>query len=458
MRVSERRRANGNHLRRLQVAWPGNAVIADGAYGSGTERVAAYDRARNGDNREGAGGTDVLCVFLDAPLEDSTGSIRWRQLASVACGLGKATVVVVHELEPDAQVWLAERLGARVVGLGVTRSGRTTAIARGLTRPRRSWPPTKTDVAAAAKRDRPRTWQGSAERRVVRRRRGVVGAAPRAARARQWSTSSTCRAATGGSWRGSPRTGSGGGSPTTAAWRRASSGSPATYRAASATGGSSGVLPSAPQAWPWPARPSSGTGFHCVRTGVDDPGPVQPLTDPYAVPHFVFFGSFLYPPHQDAAEWFALYVLPPLRRLLPACRVVFAGPCPDWMFSFGRLHDIEVSGRLDDAGTVLDGRCVVIAPIRAGSGTVIEVVEAWARRVPVVSTSRGVEGLDAHDGDDVLVADDPAEFAAQCSMAARYPELRDKLTANGRVRYEAEFTWPLIGAELADWLTEAPAH
>ena len=199
-----------------------------------------------------------------------------------------------------------------------------------------------------------------------------------------------------------------------------------------------------------------GRGFHCVRTGVDDPGEVQAPTDPYPVPHFVFPGSFLYPPHQDAAEWFTLYVLPPLRELLPACRVVFAGECPDWMRSFGDLHGIEVTGHLDDVGAVLDGRCVVIAPIRAGSGTVVEVIDAWARGIPVVATSRGVEGLEPHDGDDVLVADDPAEFAARCSMAARYPALRARLAAHGRARYEAEFTWPGIGADLVAWLSSLP--
>ena len=92
----------------------------------------------------------MLCVFLDAPLDDSTGSLRWRQLASVACGLGEATVVVLHALEPDTQVWLAERLGARVVGLDVGRSGRVSAVARGLVHPRRCWPPTKANMATAA--------------------------------------------------------------------------------------------------------------------------------------------------------------------------------------------------------------------------------------------------------------------------------------------------------------------
>jgi glycosyltransferase involved in cell wall biosynthesis len=76
--------------------------------------------------------------------------------------------------------------------------------------------------------------------------------------------------------------------------------------------------------------------------------------------------------------------------------------------------------------------------------------------VPVVATSRAIEGLEATDGEDVLVADDPAEFAARCSMAARYPDLRAKLAGNGRARYESEFTWSVIGAGLVAWVRSLP--
>ena len=396
----------------------------------------------------------MLCVFLDAPLDDSTGSLRWRQLASVACGLGEATVVVLHALEPDTQVWLAERLGARVVGLDVGRSGRVSAVVRGLVHPRRCWPPTKANMATAAAGierilggDRPAVvWCAGAESWMAlpRELRGqaVVDLVDLPSRNRRELARVAMHRL------GRRITHDGGVEASIFGLARDVQGGIRNgwleRRVAHSAGGVAVASPT-----------EQHDGFRCLRTGVDDPGPVRPPTDPYAVPHFVFLGSFLYPPHQDAAEWFALYVLPPLRELLPACRVVFAGPCPDWMHSFGRLHDIEVTGRLDDPGDVIDGRTVVIAPIRAGSGMIIEVVEAWARGVPVVSTSRGVEGLDPHDGEDVLVADDPAEFAARCSMAARYPDLRNELATNGRARYEAEFTWPLIGAQLTDWLSEA---
>ena len=178
------------------------------------------------------------------------------------------------------------------------------------------------------------------------------------------------------------------------------------------------------------------------------PASSPPPADEFPVTHFVFPGSFLYPPHQDAAEWFALYVLPPLRKLLPACRIVFAGEYPDWMPSFGELHGIEVTGR-----STTSARCSTRAPSsspRSAPGRARSSRSSTPGRAACPSSPRAARSRasSATDGDDVLVADDPAEFAARCSMAARYPELRATLAGNGRARYEAEFTWPVIGADL----------
>ncbi len=410
--------------------------------------------------RVGKGGRAprVLCVFLDAPVDASAASVRWRRLAQFVCSLGPATAIVATGLAPDAELLLSAQLGASVVALDIPRLGRWSGLAKALATPWRSWPPTRLDVAAARDAiavqvadDPPDVvWCAGAEAWLALpkrlRGRAVVDFMDLPSRNRRELASVAMHRL------GRRMTNDGGVDASVFGLARDVQGGlrnrwierHVERRAAAVVVAS-------------PTEVHGHPGFHCVPTGVEDPGTVTPIDDANAAPHFVFPGSFLYPPHQDAAEWFALYVLPPLRQLLPTSRIVFSGECPDWMRSFGQLHGIEVTGPVD-IGTVLDGRSVVIAPIRSGSGVVVEVIDAWARGVPVVATRRAVEGLDAHDGDDVLVGDDPAEFAARCSMAVRYPDLRARLATHGRARYEAEFTWDGIGADLLAWLTSLPSR
>src|SRR4051812_5275566 len=93
--------------------------------------------------------TRVLCVFLDAPLDDSTVSTRWRRLAAAVCGIDEASAAVVLDVNPTEQAWLAAQLGVPVVALGTRRRGRWAGLVAALSRPWRGWPPTRTDAAAA---------------------------------------------------------------------------------------------------------------------------------------------------------------------------------------------------------------------------------------------------------------------------------------------------------------------
>ena len=360
-------------------------------------------------------------------------------------------------LEPDAEVWLAERLGARVVGLGVARSGRIdgdrqrarppSPVAGHRRRPTSPPPPTRIAGVLGTR---------SAERRVVRRRRGVVGAAPRAARRgrrRPHRPAEPQPAGAGAGRHAPPRAADHPRRRRRGEHLRARPRRPGRHpqRLARAH-----VSPARRAASPWPARPSRRHGLplrahRCRRPGAgataDRPVRRAALRVPRLVP---------------------LPAAPGRRRVVRPLRPAATAPAA-----------AGVPGRVRRAVPGLDA--LVRSAARHRGHRPRSTIRARARRalcrdrpdprrvghdhrgrrglgpgVPVVSTSRGVEGLDAHDGDDVLVADDPAEFAARCSMAARYPDLRGKLAANGRARYEAEFTWPLIGAQLADWLTEAP--
>jgi len=63
----------------------------------------------------------------------------------------------------------------------------------------------------------------------------------------------------------------------------------------------------------------------------------------------------------------------------------------------------------------------------------------------VVSTSIGCEGLNARDGENILIADTPTEMVDRIQSVIENPELRHRLGANGRRTVEEDYSWDAIG-------------
>jgi glycosyltransferase involved in cell wall biosynthesis len=86
--------------------------------------------------------------------------------------------------------------------------------------------------------------------------------------------------------------------------------------------------------------------------------------------------------------------------------------------------------------------------LRSGSGTRIKVLEAFAHRVPVVSTTLGCEGLGVQPGREALVADTPEAFADACIRLATDPALADSIAGRGHERWLDQFQWSQIRADV----------
>jgi glycosyltransferase involved in cell wall biosynthesis len=104
---------------------------------------------------------------------------------------------------------------------------------------------------------------------------------------------------------------------------------------------------------------------------------------------------------------------------------------------------------LDDAVEALAASQVAVVPLRAASGTRVKILEAWAAARSVVSTTLGAEGLSARDGEHLLLADTPEQFAEAVSSLLASVELRGSLGRAGRRLYEEEFTWQSAWPKLA---------
>ncbi|PYM92517.1 MAG: hypothetical protein DME04_15040 [Candidatus Rokuibacteriota bacterium] len=178
-----------------------------------------------------------------------------------------------------------------------------------------------------------------------------------------------------------------------------------------------------------------------VPNGVDLPAVAERAVDP-ASPTFVFVGAMFYAPNVDAVRFFAREILPRIRRQSPRARFVVVGrdPHPE----VAALHDgdaITVTGTVDDVAPYLRVASVAVVPIRFGSGTRIKILEAFAHRVPVVSTTFGAEGLDVAHGRELLLADDPEAFAAACTGLAGDRRLQEALTERGHDLVRHRYQW-----------------
>ncbi|MCP5371507.1 MAG: TIGR03087 family PEP-CTERM/XrtA system glycosyltransferase [Hyphomicrobiales bacterium] len=163
--------------------------------------------------------------------------------------------------------------------------------------------------------------------------------------------------------------------------------------------------------------PESAAKIHAVGNGVDtdyfSPDNAYPDVIGPGGPALTFTGTMDYWPNVDAVTWFADEVLPVLRRQVADVRlfIVGANPSP----AVARLAGdpaITVTGRVDDVRPYIHGAAAAVAPIRVARGVQNKVLEAMAMARPTVVTSQALEGIDADHGAHVLLADDPADFAA----------------------------------------------
>jgi polysaccharide biosynthesis protein PslH len=156
----------------------------------------------------------------------------------------------------------------------------------------------------------------------------------------------------------------------------------------------------------------------------------------------VFSGNLEYHPNRSAVRFFAREIWPRLRAEWPRLvwRLVGKNPHAVMEFTAGDPR-IEVTGPVGDAVAELARSRVAVAPLLAGSGTRLKILEAWAAGVPVVSTRLGAEGLGARDGEHLLLADGAGYFAAAVARLLACSDTRASLAVGGRLLLEKEFTW-----------------
>jgi glycosyltransferase involved in cell wall biosynthesis len=162
--------------------------------------------------------------------------------------------------------------------------------------------------------------------------------------------------------------------------------------------------------------------------------PPLPRDGPFC---FLFIGTMGYFPNRDAVRFLCNEIVPQIRKLgNRPFRVKVVGKVPVLKPFRGLLPcpEVEFVGAVEDIAGCYAGAHAVLVPLRAGGGTRIKVIEAFAYRRPVVATALALEGLEVRDGTHALVAETPYTLARQCVNLMNDGQMADSLaTAASRL-------------------------
>jgi len=171
----------------------------------------------------------------------------------------------------------------------------------------------------------------------------------------------------------------------------------------------------------------------------------------------IYSGSLSYFPNKDAVQFFLCEILPTVRQVIPDIKFKVLGDTADFETDKWQ-HDpaVEFCGLFKDVRRPIRESWACIVPLRQGSGTRVKIIESMALGTPVIATRKGAQGLDVTPEENILVADDHAEFAAQTVRLLRDPALRKRLAENGRRLVEEKYDQRVIGEQF-NQLVEAVA-
>ena len=181
--------------------------------------------------------------------------------------------------------------------------------------------------------------------------------------------------------------------------------------------------------------------------GSPHPAPRKPHNENNSL---VYTGEIGWHPNKDAIIYFAREIWPLIKKeVKDVLFYVVGNNPPDEIKKLSEKDtSIIVTGFVEDIREYIGKASVFVTPLRIGSGTRLKILEAMAMGKPVVSTSIGCEGIEVTNGENIIVADKPAEFKDKVIELFNNQQLKTSLSISARKLIEERYSWGKITQKL----------
>ena len=187
---------------------------------------------------------------------------------------------------------------------------------------------------------------------------------------------------------------------------------------------------------------SSNTPVHIIPNGFARPNQ-RPTRNPTTPPRIGFMGLYNYEPNYEGVRWFIEHCWPRILREIPDARLRLVGAETDGPLK-PNLPSVDGLGWVENPADEVASWSATIVPIRTGAGTRVKIPDAFSRRCPVVSTRLGAFGYDVQHGRELLIADEPDDFAEHCMTLIKNRNQADEQADRAYEAFLEKWTWDAI--------------
>lgn len=196
-----------------------------------------------------------------------------------------------------------------------------------------------------------------------------------------------------------------------------------------------------------------GLEISAIPFGIDLPKIPKDIKEDY--PSVAFMGNMGSIFNQKAVIYFYNDIYPKIKRAFPTIKLYVIGSNPsDEVTQLSRDRSVIITGYVEDIKSCLFPISVIILPIH-GYGIKTRLLEAMAAGKAVVISSEGVHGINVTPGNDVIISDDPEDFAECVIELLVNNDFRNLIGSNARLLMEKEYSWEIISGILNNVLLKA---
>ena len=154
----------------------------------------------------------------------------------------------------------------------------------------------------------------------------------------------------------------------------------------------------------------------------------------------VHLGAMDWMPNIEGINWFIHKVLPRIKKINQTIHIYIAGKgMPDKYFNYNDKNTI-IEGKIENVENYITNKEIMFVPLFSGSGIRIKILEGMAFGLPIISTSKGAEGIPCKHLENIIIANTPDEFCNAISLLIENKKLAKKIGKNGQLLIKKYFS------------------